>query len=276
LRTNRDGLAGALVAMGTLFKIYPILLLAFFVVKRQWRAVAGFAAGMLVLNGVSVAAVGWQEHVTYYTQVLPRIGGTTGWVENQTVGGFLARFVAAPTSAAIVRHPLVTALLYGLGAGVMLAVSWYVGRPAERRSPAYAVQYGAIVLAMVWIVPAAWMHYETILLLVFAGLVRYYQDRPLPFRHALALATSFGLIAYGNQWSFYTGTVVSRATVAGISYKFYGMTLLAGCLFVLLRAQRPFGRIGPNWLRPRLRSPSREDYGATMAAPAMDSLSDGP
>ncbi|HJZ49911.1 MAG TPA: glycosyltransferase family 87 protein, partial [Roseiflexaceae bacterium] len=55
LRSDRDMLAGGLVALGTLFKVYPVLLLAFFVVQRRWRGLAGFALGMLLLNGVAVA-----------------------------------------------------------------------------------------------------------------------------------------------------------------------------------------------------------------------------
>ncbi len=88
LRERRDGLAGALVALATLFKLYPVVLLAFFVIKRQWAALWGFALGMLVFNGIAIVVMGWGMHWVYLTQVLPNIGGTTAWVENQTISGF--------------------------------------------------------------------------------------------------------------------------------------------------------------------------------------------
>ncbi len=234
LRGERDLLAGALVALGTLFKIYPVLLLAFFVVKRQWRALAGFALGMLLCNGLALAVMGWEMHRIYLTEVVPRIGGTTSWVENQTFSGFLTRLVAPPTEAAIFRErglALLGTVLSGLAGllGCALAL-----RPAERRSSGYALQYGAFLLLMVLVVPAAWMHYETLLFVPFAALLLRAQARPLGEGRAVALAASFALIAYGNQWSYYDGTVMGLLTVAGVSYKFYGMLLLGGVLVATL------------------------------------------
>ncbi|NTW98038.1 MAG: DUF2029 domain-containing protein, partial [Oscillochloris sp.] len=101
LREERDLLAGVLVALATLFKLYPVVLLAFFVIKRQWRGLWGFALGMLIFNGIAVAVMGWEMHRVYLTQVVPNIGGTTAWIENQTISGFLARLAAPPTDAAI-------------------------------------------------------------------------------------------------------------------------------------------------------------------------------
>jgi hypothetical protein len=56
----------------------------------------------------------------------------------------------------------------------------------------------------------------------------------VPLPRAVALALSFALIAYGNQLSFYTGTVMGILTIAGVSYKFYGMLLLGGTLVATL------------------------------------------
>jgi len=234
-------LAGALVALGTLFKVYPLLLLAFFVVKRRnpdewrgWWALAGFALGMLVLNGLSIGVIGWEMHRVYLLEVLPRIGGTTSWVENQTISGFLARLVASPTDTTIFHNRPLELLGLALGAAIGLLACLLALRPARPNSTTLALQYSQFALVMVLTVPAAWMHYETLLFLPFAALLLHARDRQIGLTRAALLAISFALAGYGNQWSYYDGTVLGVLTVLGVSYKFYGMLLLGGVLAAAL------------------------------------------
>ncbi len=240
LRSGRDTAAGALVALGTLFKIYPILLLAFFVVKGHWRTLIGFVVGMAVCNSIAVVVIGWDEHLTYLTRVLPNIGGTTSWVENQTISGFLARLTDSPRNATIYRNEMVRSLGTFLSAVVSLAVCMLALRPTLRDSTGYALQYSMFLLLMVLASPAAWMHYETLLVVPFGALVLHLRERSVSLPYATLLALSFALIAYGNQWSFYDGTIHGILTIAGVSYKFYGMLLLGGVLaFEALREPAP-------------------------------------
>jgi hypothetical protein len=252
LRAERDILAGVLIALGTLFKIYPVLLLAFLVVKRRWWGLVGFALGMLLFNGVAVAVMGWEMHRVYLTEVLPSIGGTTGWVENQTISGFLARLVASPTEAEIFRGRALALLGLGVSGLVGLAGCILVLPPARSRSTTFALQYSLFPLLMVLVVPAAWMHYETLLFLPFGALLIHNADRQISLPRAAALALSFGLIGYGNQWSFYDGTVMGVLTIAGVSYKFYGMLLLSGVLAATLLGER-----APAWSDLRAFLPGR-------------------
>jgi hypothetical protein len=238
LRAGRDTAAGVLVALGTLFKIYPVILLAFFAAKGRWRALAGFALGMLLFNALSVAVMGWEMHRVYLTEVLPNIGGTSAWVENQTISGFIARFAAPPTDAVIFGNRAL-ALLATVVSGVVALVGCVLALGEARpRDTAYALQYGVFLLLMVLVVPAAWMHYETLLFVPFGALLLHLRDRAVPLPRAAMLALSFALIAYGNQLSFYTGTVMGILTIAGVSYKFYGMLLLGGALVATLLEER--------------------------------------
>lgn len=240
LRSGRDIAAGALVALGTLFKIYPILLLAFFVVKGHWRALAGFVAGMAVCNGIAIAVIGWDEHLTYLTRVLPNIGGTTSWVENQTISGFLARLTDSPRNATIYQNEMVRVLGTALSGGVALVACMLALRPTSRDSTGYALQYSMFLLLMVLASPTAWMHYETLLIVPFGALILHLRERSVSLPYATLLALSFALIAYGNQWSFYDGTIHGILTIAGVSYKFYGMLMLGGVLaYEALREPAP-------------------------------------
>ncbi|NTW98039.1 MAG: DUF2029 domain-containing protein, partial [Oscillochloris sp.] len=160
-------------------------------------------------------------------------------IENQTISGFLARLAAPPTDAAIFTGRglrLLGTLISGL---VGLAVCGLTLQPTERRSSGYALQYGMFLLVMVLCVPAAWMHYQTLLVVLFAALLLHLRERQVSLGYAAALGLSFGLISYGNQWTFFGGTMMGVLTWIGLSYKLYGMLLLGGLVgATLLGASR--------------------------------------
>nr|MCU0495464.1 DUF2029 domain-containing protein [Chloroflexaceae bacterium] len=235
LQRGRDGLAGVLVALGTLFKIYPLLLLAFFVLKGRWRALGGFALAMLACNGLAVLVMGWEMHRVYLLEVVPRIGGTTAWIENQTISGFIARWFDNPEEATIFANRPLALLGLGLSALLSALVCLLALRRAEGRSTTFLLQYGLFLLLMVLAVPAAWMHYQTLLVLLFGALLLRWRERELPLGRALLLALSFGLIAHGNQWTFFSGQVDGILATLGLSYKMYGMLLLGGLVLAELK-----------------------------------------
>jgi hypothetical protein len=240
MRAERDGLAGALIALGALFKIYPVIILAFFVLKGRWNGLIGFAVGMLVYNGIAIAVMGWEMHRMYLFDVVPQIGGTTSWVENQTISAFLARLVDVPFDAHIFENRSLSLLGTALSGLVSLFACWLVLRPAEDKSSTFALQYAQFPLLMVFAVPAAWMHYETLLVLVFGALILHLREREVGLPRAVALGLAFALIGYGNQWSFNGTTVMGILTVLGVSYKFYGMLLLGAVLVdCLLEVRAP-------------------------------------
>ena len=223
---QRDGLAGGVIAVATLFKIYPILLLGFFIIKGRWRAVVGFVIGMLVCNGIAIAVMGWDMHRIYLFDVLPNIGGTTSWVENQTISGFITRWFDVPFDAHIFALHGVSLVAQLCSLLVIASVCVLALRNEPAQSTRYALQYGLFVVLMVLAVPAAWMHYQTILSVVFLWLLYHLRTQQLSVRHAWLFGLSYGLIAFGNQWSFNNRIDYGIITTLGVSYKFYGMVLL--------------------------------------------------
>jgi len=65
------GLAGVLLAIAAACKIFPALLFAAFLQRREWRALfSGIAAGGAAI-ALSVAVFGWNVHRTWLVQILP-------------------------------------------------------------------------------------------------------------------------------------------------------------------------------------------------------------
>lgn len=70
LRSLR-GVAGALLAIAAVCKVFPILFFAFFLQRREWRALlSGIITGFAAIV-VSIAIFGWNVHYTWFVQILP-------------------------------------------------------------------------------------------------------------------------------------------------------------------------------------------------------------
>jgi len=64
--------AGAIIAVASAIKLYPIIFILYFFRKRQWRVIAGIAAGILLLGILAVYLFGVQVNRIYLEQLLPR------------------------------------------------------------------------------------------------------------------------------------------------------------------------------------------------------------
>src|SRR5208282_3317479 len=74
VRRQHPVAGGISVAMAAGLKLYPAIFLVFFLRKKQWRALAGTAAGLFTLEGLSIYLFGWEVHHIYLSQILPQIG----------------------------------------------------------------------------------------------------------------------------------------------------------------------------------------------------------
>jgi hypothetical protein len=64
-------LAGALIAIAAACKVFPALLLIWFLQRREWRALISGVLTGLACVGASVAVFGWSAHRTWLFEILP-------------------------------------------------------------------------------------------------------------------------------------------------------------------------------------------------------------
>lgn len=226
IHVGHDKFAGVLLAVLTLCKVYPVIFVVFFVIKRQWDVLIGFLIGLIACNAVSIAVIGWDIHVQYILSVLPIIGGTTSWIDNQTIAGFLARWYDNPFALnRFTLHSIeqIARIISYLLSALVCVITF---RDTPARSSAYALQYSLFIVLMVVAVPVAWMHYATMLLLVFLIVFWHFYSRNITLRLASAFALSYALVAFGDFRSFNYPADLGIVTIIMSSYKFYGMLLL--------------------------------------------------
>jgi hypothetical protein len=219
LRRGRGGewVAGAGIAVITLIKIYPILLLPYFLLRRLWNAAISLIASLGALTLISVVLAGWELQKEFWFGVFPALSGGTAWLENQSFFGFFARlFVngAAVDPDVVTRLPIAMTLS-SIATVVTLAVSLVVLWRAS--SPEFG--FAILIPLMLLISPNAWIHYETILLLPFAILLSGFSKRSDAWQW-LGLFAAFLPVAYGNE-----DTVMKTTSGLVQSYKFFGVFL---------------------------------------------------
>jgi hypothetical protein len=213
-----EWVAGVSLAIPILIKLYPILIVPYFLLRGAWRALLALALTLGALTGVSVWLGGWDLQRQFWFVILPRLSGATAWLENQSYFAFLARLWVDGAAADPVRAtvlPIATWLSYlaiVLSLGVTLAVLLRDSRPRF----AFA---GGVPLALL-IGPNSWIHYETLLLLPLALLLSEFRRSGATRAWWLALLVAFCLVAFGNEETV-------RYTTLGLvqSYKFYGVLL---------------------------------------------------
>ncbi len=99
--------AGALLALSAWIKLWPIVLVAYFVWKREWKVVAGAIIGALVIGMLTFALAGVEQTTSFFTDRLPEISqGTEPGIDhlNQSISGFFAKLFA-PSSQYV--YPLI-------------------------------------------------------------------------------------------------------------------------------------------------------------------------
>jgi alpha-1,2-mannosyltransferase len=187
LRYGRPGLGGGLVGLAILLKPVPLPLLLLFVLRRDWRALAG--AGSVIVGGylVAGAVAGLDTVGTYFTAVLPMVSSTyrAAWA-NFSISSLAWRLFYGPgagTTGQTIAPPLVRSAAAAQVASLalpgllLLVASW-----AVRKQPDLGVSLGVMVGASVLLGPISWPHYLVLAAIPAAHVIRWLVRHRFPSR----------------------------------------------------------------------------------------------
>jgi hypothetical protein len=215
---RRDLLGGLSLAGAILIKVFPAVLLAYFVWRRRWRFTAAtliaLVAGVLLMPA---AVFGWQRNITYLHEWV-------GVVAKPALAENKARELSPlneqlldpqkPRNQSltaviwrVTRSPYAREVAAGLAALMALITAW-AARPA-RGDTELLVACAAIVW-MLLVPPVSESHYFVVLLLPLAVLTTEAYAGSIDAARKLALMT---LIAFG---------IVSLVSVSTTSIQHYG------------------------------------------------------
>lgn len=226
IRRERWAVFGALLAVAALIKLYPAYLLLLPLLRKRWSGLWGFLGAGMGLTALALLIMGPAVHVTYLRDVLPLSGGGTAWVENQTINGFLYRLI---NTTAITLAPGNNAIIewatYGTAVVVTLLALWW------SRELADDVAYALLITSMLIVLPVAWIHYQTLLLIpLYVVFVQAERSGGLRWSRAVPLVMAWALLCFGNQWTFFDRVMYGPFWQFILSYKLYGLVLLFGVI----------------------------------------------
>jgi alpha-1,2-mannosyltransferase len=176
LRRDWPPLVGIAIGLAGLIKVYPLYLALFLLWKREWRALGWLVASLIVFTGLSTLAVGWETTALFFRHVLPQIGGSTTYAENQSLLALILRLFTVQATHGL-RITLLTALSLAL---VTLPLCWRLRAQPARTSPRYAADFSLTIGAMLLAIPVAWRHYEVVLLIPVGVLLWTLATSPAP------------------------------------------------------------------------------------------------
>jgi hypothetical protein len=248
IRTRRDVTAGIVIALLASLKLYPVLFLGYWVGQWRWRAFWAFWVALLGINATTAVILGWREYVTFVFDVIPLIGGTTAWRDNQSMYAIVARAAGDLYQLGPFAHPWLyeATTVVAVAMGLSIALMQFRQPAPPDESPVAAVQLGGLVLWSAFAIPVAWPDYFVPVLLLWWGLFAVVRERSLAPWVVALLAISFAGIAFGNAMSFIFDLDVGVIETMLVSHKAYAGVLLYVVTMVIFW-QLPRGTWHPQW-----------------------------
>jgi hypothetical protein len=249
----RVTVAALAVATAASIKPYPFLLIGYFLARRAWRAATMTAVTLATLLVLGALAVGLDETTTFVTRVLPVSGATTAYADNQALAGLMARFWTGDLKPFPLHDAAAVDLaIRAVAVALFGATVWLVARQPASDGLERALQLGLFVPLSILVIPAAWTHYQAILLVPLTLLaVEQARNRPREPLGWLLLALAYVVLLLPNPTMVYGPEIDrglwlrSRADAANLalqqlyptalgrlilSYKAFAVILLFGLL----------------------------------------------
>jgi len=238
-KTGYPKLSGAILGGIICLKITPLILLAYFMVKRKWSLVISSGCTIVVVAITSALVMGWESNSVFVQRIIQLSGYSLASWNNQSLDGFLLRLVtgglhlydwhilALPFKIKMLKYAVVS----------LLMVVWLIAISAPERTDdtKELLGFSLTVTLMVVLSPISWTHY--LLFLVFPYLVlltALIQNNTVPCRRimlggllltypALALPPSYVL----KLVNFPLVNTIPLSVLSSAGF-FGGMLLMAG------------------------------------------------
>jgi hypothetical protein len=242
-REDRPVLAGMLLALACWIKIYPGMLVLYFLFKRDWKVMRGVIVAGVALALLQIAISGPEVFFSFFSVLgnLTAEGQDTGIHENNSIMAFASRlFQENPKVIAMyVSDTLFTITRFGMTLGMLALAAYAVVRSAARTAPAAAqdwrfdLEYGLLMITILLFGSTLWNSGLPPMLLVYVLLLRNAEAFANPRRIRLLTFTSYCLISAHQIITIgFLENVQAPALV--MSTGFFGVILMWGVMAALL------------------------------------------
>lgn len=248
---DRPYWCGFMLALGTIVKLFPALLIGYFIYRRAWRVVIGAGAALAGMTLFTMIALGgYEAHVLWYTVRVAELsvgGGIGGSPIDQSLTSFFRKLASQGFIDPILARPL-----FWVSAILISAASYIMCRSKPLTSPdkIYDMEYGLVALLPVLASPAfvSFYHYTTLMAtyMILTCYLINHPDRISPFIYT-GLGISYALTSFG---AFGGPAFSSGIMILFQSPKLYGALILWTIIMHLLYRMRAEEKTGTSAVHP--------------------------
>lgn len=181
-------LAGSALAVAAALKLTPLVLILFFLKKRQWKIVLSCVVGFIVLNFLGLILLGSSATLEYWQKIFPAIPTVGNAIYyNQAFTGWLARAEVVDQLARINNYVVF---------GGMLAMSWFTTRKESQPVGVELSELGLFMISVLVGTGLAWQHHYVALLIPFFALTLAVNNlKHSKYGYLMAIVASYLLVA---------------------------------------------------------------------------------
>lgn len=181
-------LAGSALAVAAALKLTPLVLILFFLKKRQWKIVISCLVGFILLNCLGLMLLGSTTTFDYWQKIFPAIPTVGNAIYyNQAFTGWLARAEVADQLARIINYVVF---------GGMLAMSWFTTRKESQPVGVELSELGLFMISVLVGTGLAWQHHYVALLIPLVALSLAVNNlKHSKYRYLIAIGASYLLVA---------------------------------------------------------------------------------
>lgn len=235
-RNNKKIATGIIIGLLSIIKIYPLILLLYFLARLEKKIIVVAVATMFIIGGISLVIIPKTTSTTFFKHTVPALlhgkaaeqtingqpsyGGTKYWPNNYALSGLFAHTLTkqAVTIGLVNKPNLATSLTYIFSVLVFLIMITMLYKTRKSPDP---LAYFYILLTFLLIVPLAWEYYLCLALPALLILIHKQLQEPKKNRQLIILAVILaGLsleIYYWRPWLLNGwGTIFMSAKTMGL------------------------------------------------------------
>lgn len=239
-RSRKPYLAGAILSVAIWIKLYPALLILYFLLKREWRVLIGVVSSSILLVVFQIVVSGTEPLVTYFTQVMPGLlmeGQIQYSYANQSILGFAQHlFAPSPFMTPLIDSPLLLAITrYGLILLQLAALVYLAVYPGTESRTRFDLEYAAALITSMMVSSSLSTYGYVSFLLPFGVVLMHLPVEQVSRRRVLAvLVVSCLLVSLSRFTPNVTTLIIPLPSLLYLS-PFLGGILMWSLVIALLR-----------------------------------------
>ena len=207
IASGRDTIAGVSLVLAGALKIFPFIVLLYFVRTRRWRVIFSATMGVLTISGFTIGVLGWNRTLSFLGSTSPEVW--THWLfahSNVSMAATISQLVTDSSADHLLLLRLIcVASVLAIGAAVFWATP--VNDPDLRT-------FGLWIIAATWMFPVCFPAHM-VLFLAFLGVLfcrRNWASRPTKW--VAILSYTLGVTLLPIHWTLLLAGPIAWLSVA--------------------------------------------------------------